>query len=229
MVTKNKKFAVWIILCLLFPWMNFAHLSAAPFSPLIKVSPQCPPMAGVRGWIPPHDSVKVIFQTEKGDIELVLFTRQAPVTSANFLKYVESLGEYGGTFYRTVKPDNQPDKKVKIEVIQGGFDLSSIDTSSIKPIPLERTNATGLSHTNGTLSMARSDPDSGTTEFFICVGDQPSLDFGGARNPDGQGFAAFGRVIRGMDVVRAIQQSAAEGQALVPAVRIIRIFTSSQP
>jgi peptidyl-prolyl cis-trans isomerase A (cyclophilin A) len=120
---------------------------------------------------------------------------------------------------------NQPDKKIKIEVIQGGFNLKNVDTGTIKPIPLERTSLTKLSHKDGTLSMARSDPDSGTTEFFICIGDQPSLDFGGQRNPDGQGFAAFGKVIQGMDVVRKIQAKPANGQALNPPVRIIWINT----
>ncbi len=168
--------------------------------------------------------VKVLLETEKGDIVVILFTDKAPATCANFLKYVKALGASGGSFYRTVTMNNQPDKKGKIEVIQGGFDLSGMDTASIRPVNLERTNVTGLSHTDGTLSMARSDPDSGTTEFFICIGDQPSLDYGGARNPDGQGFAAFGRVIRGMDVVRMIQQSPSEEQALTPPVRILRIY-----
>jgi peptidyl-prolyl cis-trans isomerase A (cyclophilin A) len=170
------------------------------------------------------DSVGVIMKTEAGNIRIVLFTKKAPVTCANFLKYAEQLGDQGGEFYRTVTMTNQPDKKVKIEVIQGGFNLKNMDTSLIRPIPLERTSLTGLSHKDGTLSMARSDPDSGTTEFFICIGDQPSLDFGGQRNPDGQGFAAFGQVVEGMDVVRKIQSGHAEGQALTPPVRIFGIF-----
>jgi peptidyl-prolyl cis-trans isomerase A (cyclophilin A) len=171
-----------------------------------------------------RDSVVVTMETEEGNLRIFLFTKEAPVTCANFLKYVEQLGDQGGEFYRTVTIANQPDKKIKIEVIQGGFNLKNMDTSTIKPIPLERTSTTKLSHKDGTLSMARSDPDSGSTEFFICIGDQPSLDFGGQRNPDGQGFAAFGQVIHGMDVVRKIQVNPAEGQALIPPVRIIRII-----
>ena len=171
-----------------------------------------------------RDSVVVTMETEEGNLRIVLFTKDAPVTCANFLKYVEELGDQGGEFYRTVTMANQPDKKVKIEVIQGGFNLKNIDTSAIEPIPLERTNITRLSHKDGTLSMARSDPDSGSTEFFICIGDQPSLDFGGQRNPDGQGFAAFGQLVSGMDVVRKIQVRPAENQALTPSVRIIRII-----
>ncbi len=148
-------------------------------------------IAGLAQSIP--DSVVVTIETEEGNIRAILFQKEAPVTCANFLKYVEELGDQGGEFYRTVTLANQPDKKVKIEVIQGGFNLKNTDTTTIKPIPLERTSVTGLSHKDGTLSMARSDPDSGSTEFFICIGDQPSLDFGGKRNPDGQGFAAFGQ------------------------------------
>jgi len=165
--------------------------------------------------------------TELGDIQAVLYLKQAPVTCANFLDYVDWIGERGGTFYRTVTPDNQPDKKVKIEVIQGGFNLDKVDSSDIQPVPLERTSKTGLSHKNGTLSMARDDPDSGSTEFFICIGDQPELDFGGKRNPDGQGFAAFGRVTSGMDIVKKIQESPSEGQVLTPPVRIIKIIRAS--
>jgi peptidyl-prolyl cis-trans isomerase A (cyclophilin A) len=169
------------------------------------------------------DSVIVTLETEEGNIRIVLFNRKAPVTCANFLTYTEQLGDHGGEFYRTVTLANQPENKIKIEVVQGGFNLKNTDTANIKPIPLERTCFTGLSHKDGTLSMAQSDPDSGSTEFFICIGDQPSLDYGGQRNPDGQGFAAFGQVIMGMDVVRRIQVHAAEGQTLTPPVRIIRI------
>jgi peptidyl-prolyl cis-trans isomerase A (cyclophilin A) len=178
-------------------------------------------IAGFAQGIP--DSMIVTMETEEGNIQIILYKKEAPVTCTNFLKYVEELGGQGGEFYRAVTMANQPDKKVKIEVIQGGFNLKNIDTSAIEPIPLERTNITRLSHKDGTLSMARSDPNSGSTEFFICIGDQPSLDFGGQRNPDGQGFAAFGQVISGMDVVRRIQTRPCEGQALTPPVKILGI------
>jgi peptidyl-prolyl cis-trans isomerase A (cyclophilin A) len=75
----------------------------------------------------------------------------------------------------------------------------------LPPIQQETTAQTGLKHLDGTISMARLEPGSATSEFFICVGDQPELDFGGKRYADGQGFAAFGRVTQGMEVVRAIQ------------------------
>jgi peptidyl-prolyl cis-trans isomerase A (cyclophilin A) len=166
----------------------------------------------------------LVMETEEGNIRIVLFTRQAPVTCANFLQYIDRVGAAGGTFYRTVTLLNQPGKAVKIEVIQGGFNLDGLDTGKIQNIPLERTTHTGLAHHDGTLSMARNGPDTGSTEFFICIGEQPSLDFGGLRNPDGQGFAAFGQVISGMDVVRKIQNRPADGQSLTPPVRIFNII-----
>jgi peptidyl-prolyl cis-trans isomerase A (cyclophilin A) len=169
-----------------------------------------------------RDSITtVVMATELGEIQVDLYLQQAPITTANFLKYVRRAADQGGSFYRTVTMANQPDKKIKIEVIQGGFTLEGIDSASIQPIPLERTNHTGVRHKNGTISMARSDPDSGSTEFFICIGDQPSLDYGGMRNPDGQGFAAFGTVTTGMDIVQRIQNSPANGQSLTPPVRIL--------
>jgi peptidyl-prolyl cis-trans isomerase A (cyclophilin A) len=166
--------------------------------------------------------VRVLVQTELGDILLEVDTTRAPATSANFLRYVDQ-GHYdGGTFHRTVKMDNQPDSPVKIEVIQAGVNPDRAK-SGFPAIPIERTSVTGLRHTDGVISMARGQPDSATSGWFICINDQPSLDFGGARNPDGQGFAAFGRVVKGMDVVRAIQRSHAEGQTLTPPVEILRI------
>jgi peptidyl-prolyl cis-trans isomerase A (cyclophilin A) len=155
-----------------------------------------------------------------GEIELLLDTTRAPATAANFLKYVENGFYQGGRFHRTVTMDNQPNNKVLIEVIQGGINPER-RSEGYPAIELERTHVTGLSHRDGTLSMARGGPDTATSDFFICIGDQPSLDFGGKRNPDGQGFAAFGRVIRGMEVVKKIQAAPAEGQRLTPAVKIL--------
>ena len=116
-------------------------------------------------------------------------------------------------------PDNQPQNDVKIEVVQASVEEAR-KSAGRSPIPLERTSSTGLSHRDGTISMARDGPDSATSSFFLCIGDQLELDFGGKRNPDGQGFAAFGRVVRGMDVVRTIQASPREEQRLEPPIRI---------
>lgn len=166
--------------------------------------------------------VRVLIATEIGDIEAEVYTTQAPTTSANFLRYVDSGYYNGGTFYRTVRGDNQPNNAIRIAVIQAGLHPWQ-ENFSFPPIPLERTSLTGILHTNGTLSMARGEPNSATSSFFICVGDQPELDFGGKRNPDGQGFAAFGRVIKGIEVVRRIHATKSEGQAIMPPVRILRV------
>ena len=172
----------------------------------------------------PGNTVHVLIQTELGYIELEVDAKNAPDSAANFLRYVDA-GHYdGGLFHRTVKlnPDNQPNNTVKIEVVQAGVNPDK-SKSGFPAIKLERTNATGLLHKNGVISMARSGPDTATSDFFICIGDQPELDFGGKRNADGQGFAAFGKVVRGMDVVKKIQQSAAEGQTLKPPIKIISV------
>ena len=161
----------------------------------------------------------VVIETELGDIEIVVDTVNAPNTAANFLRYVTGSHYTGGRFYRTVTMQNQPDDSVRIEVIQGGANPDRRD-ERYPPIALERTSVTGLSHVDGTVSMARAGPDTARAEFFICIGDQPELDFGGRRNKDGQGFAAFGRVVSGMDVVRRIHAQAAVGQRLASPVRI---------
>jgi peptidyl-prolyl cis-trans isomerase A (cyclophilin A) len=165
--------------------------------------------------------IRVLIKTEKGDIEVELEAARAPATVANFLRYVDGKLYDGGRFHRTVRADNQPDDKVKIGVIQAGL-APARQKDELPPIKLERTRDTGLKHRDGTLSMARDGPDTATADFFICVGDQPELDFGGRRNPDGQGFAAFGRVVKGMDVVRMIQAAPAEGQTLRPPVKIVK-------
>lgn len=150
------------------------------------------------------DTVKVKLETTMGDIHIDLYADKAPITVNNFLKYIDNGLMNDGAFYRVVHMQNQEQNDIKIEVIQGGISGNS-DIARYDPIPLERTSDTGLKHLDGTISMARGAPDTAGSEFFICINDQPSLDFGGMRNPDGQGFAAFGMVTKGMDVVRAIQ------------------------
>jgi len=172
------------------------------------------------------ETIRVTIETELGDIDVEVDPARAPVTAGNFLRYVDAGLYDGGSFYRTVTPENQPNDTVKIEVVQGGLtETRASDRSS--PIPLERTSGTGLRHLNGVISMARFAPDSAHSEYFICIGDQPELDFGGKRNPDGQGFAAFGLVTSGMDVVRRIQQSPAEGQSLTPPIAVNRIVRTA--
>jgi peptidyl-prolyl cis-trans isomerase A (cyclophilin A) len=165
---------------------------------------------------------KTIFKTSVGNIICEIDTIRAPVTAKNFLMHLKNGTFENALFYRVVRPDNQPVSKVKIEVIQGGL----YDDKLIEKYPViahETTMQTRLKHIDGALSMARNQPGTASTEFFICVGDQPSLDFGGSRNPDGQGFAVFGRVLSGMDVVRKIQLQKDTGQYLVEPVKILKM------
>lgn len=156
----------------------------------------------------------VLIQTELGDITVEIFEKSAPVTASNFLRYVDEGRFEESCFYRVVRMDNQPNNKIKIEVIQGGLRFTHRE-NILPSIEHETTKETGILHLNGTLSMARGKPGTAASEFFICIEDQPELDFGGKRNPDGQGFAAFGKVVKGMDVVRQIHQKPADDQMLV--------------
>lgn len=170
---------------------------------------------------PIPDTPHVVIETELGNIEVELNAKAAPLTVKNFLHYVQERLFNDGRFFRTVTLANQPDNKVRIQVIQIEADPSRTSEFA-PPIPLERTSTTGLRHLDGTLSMARDAPDTARDSFSICIGDQPELDFGGKRNPDGQGFAAFGKVVKGMDVVRKIQAAPAVGQQLRPPMLIRR-------
>ncbi|WP_167615364.1 peptidylprolyl isomerase [Maribellus sediminis] len=162
---------------------------------------------------------KVLMTTSLGKIVLEIDTVRAPVTAKNFLMHVKNGTYKDAVFYRVVRPDNQPNNAIKIEVIQGGvYDDKLID--QIPTIAHETTEMTGIKHKDGTFSMARYTPGTACSEFFICVGDQPELDFGGKRNPDGQGFAAFGQVVKGMKVVRKIQQQKDKAQYLLAPVKI---------
>jgi peptidyl-prolyl cis-trans isomerase A (cyclophilin A) len=164
----------------------------------------------------------VLMESDAGDIVLEIYEEQAPQTAKNFLRYVDEDRFEGARFYRVVHMNNQPQNEVKIEVIQGGLQDDFPD-QALPPIDHETTSVTSIKHLDGTLSMARLEPGTASSEFFICIGNQPELDFGGRRNPDGQGFAAFGKVVEGLQVVRKIQQKPAEGQFLSPVVQITSI------
>jgi len=164
----------------------------------------------------------VQIQTEVGDIVIELYPQKAPITVSNFLRYVSENRFANSWFYRVVRADNQPNNKIKIDVIQGGL-RDDDHPQMLLPIAHETTEQSGLRHEDGTLSMARNQPGTASSEFFICVGAQPELDFGGQRNPDGAGFAAFGKVIEGMDVVHKIHQSPAKEQVLEPRISITSI------
>lgn len=155
----------------------------------------------------PATPVFVEMSTELGNIVLEIDSASAPLSAGNFLALVDG-GHYdGATFYRSVTLANDRGTP-KIEVIQGGL---GDRPAPFGPIAHESTETTGLRHVDGAISMARGDVGTASSEFFICIGDQPGLDFGADRNPDRQGFAVFGRVVAGMDVVRRIQEQASDG------------------
>jgi peptidyl-prolyl cis-trans isomerase A (cyclophilin A) len=176
---------------------------------------------------PSQGEVLVRIETSLGTIDLAIDVKRAPVSAANFLKYVDGGFYDGGTINRAVRADNTVRRDVKIEVIQFQID-SARRRQQFAPIPPERTSVTGLKHVDGAVSMARSGPDTARASFFIVIGDQPELDYGGKRNPDGQGFAVVGRVVDGKDVVRAIHrsptgQSGAYGtETLDPPIKVLK-------
>jgi peptidyl-prolyl cis-trans isomerase A (cyclophilin A) len=156
----------------------------------------------------PDRVCRVVIDTALGPIGVLLELGRAPVSAGDFLKYVDRGLYAGGAFYRTVRPDDDP-APVKIEVVQGGL---TDESRFLAPIAHEPTSQTGLRHRNGTFSIARGEVGTGTAgAFFICIGDQPQLDFGGKRNPDGQGFAAFGHVTSGMKLVREMGAMKTQG------------------
>ncbi len=171
---------------------------------------------------------RVLLQTEMGDILIEVYKDKAPVSAADFLYYVDE-GLYDGQgFYRAVRPETDP-RQMGMQLIQGGrLDLEMITA----PIDHESTKMTGLSHVDGAVSIAREEPGTGSAAFFfISIGENKFLDYGGSRNPDGQGYAVFGRVVKGMDVVRAIQMQetgrptndpATQGQFLTKPVIITK-------
>jgi peptidyl-prolyl cis-trans isomerase A (cyclophilin A) len=157
----------------------------------------------------------ILIETDYGNIEAVLYVDRAPITANNFLRYIKEDHLRDARLYRVVRlsPDNQPDNEVKIEVVQGGL-YDDDHPDHLPAIEHETTEQTGIKHLDGTLSMARWGPGTATIDFSICVGDQPELDYKGRRNSDGWGFAAFGRVVKGMEVVHKIHRLKAKGQYL---------------
>lgn len=167
-----------------------------------------------------QDAPRVVIETDAGRMVVELDLARAPLSTCNFLSYVTD-GDYdGGRFFRTVVRATNTGNPHPIDVIQAATPRGD-DDDLRPPIPLERTRDTGLSHVAGTISMARDGPDTATSSFFIVTQAAPALDFGGGRNPDGQGFAAFGRVVEGLDVARRIQMSPANSEErLTPPVAI---------
>lgn len=177
----------------------------------------------------PVELPRVILQTSEGAITLELDVKRAPVTAANFLRYVDQKRLDGTFFYRAMKIGEGQG------LIQGG--AQGDPKRVLPPIPHEPTSATGIVHGPGTLSMARYAPGSATADFFITLGPVPSFDADPKAPGDNAGFAAFGHVVEGMDIVRRIVdaptsptegEGAMRGQMLSPQVRIITARRASQ-
>ena len=150
-----------------------------------------------------HKNPHIEIQTELGEIEIELYQQQAPGSVAAFLSYIDSGYFKNSSFYRVLNDENQPSNAPKSELIQGGL-WGTGRKKKIPGIPHETTQQTKILHKNGVISLARLEPGSASTEFFICVGDQPGFDYGGENNPDKQGYAAFGKVVNGMEVIMKI-------------------------
>jgi peptidyl-prolyl cis-trans isomerase A (cyclophilin A) len=166
----------------------------------------------------------VVIQTGYGEIELELYANQAPKTVQAFLSYIDSGYYKNSQFYRVLTIENQPSNAPKTELIQGGIWKTNYARASTLPgIPHESTQQTGIEHKDGTMSLARGAPGTAGSEFFICLGRQKGLDAGGENIADRQGFAAFGRVVKGMSVVRKIYKQREAEQYFRPPIPIYNI------
>lgn len=174
---------------------------------------------------PPGDTrrVEVVIETGEGDIEIELYGDKAPVSVWAFLAIVDKNLYDNTSFYRVLNIDNQASNAFKAEILQGGIWNRRKKRPELPLISHESTNQTGIKHLRGTVSLAREEPGTASSEFFICMSDQPGLDFGGANNPDGQGYAAFGKVTKGMDVVNKIYRKPESDQYFEPPVPIFSI------
>ena len=178
-------------------------------------------VAATRPRAAPAQAVRTRVETGLGSFVIEVDPEVAPVSVAHYLAHVDRGLLDGGAVYRIVTLANQaPETRHKIEVVQWGMNRPDDKPPPLPPIVHETTRQSGLRHLDGTVSMARAQPGSATAEYFVCVGDQPELDFGGGRNPDGLGFAAFGRVVEGMDVIRALHLRGEADQYLAQPIRV---------
>ena len=146
-----------------------------------------------------ESGVRVELDTQLGPIRVEVLPQAAPLSACDFLAYTDRGLYSNASFYRVVRLDNDHGSP-KIEVVQGGL---PDDAKGLPPIKHETTQQTGLKHVDGALSLARGAVGTGgASAFFIVIGNQPGLDYGAMRNKDGQGFAVFGRVVSGMDIVK---------------------------
>ncbi len=166
----------------------------------------------------------VVIRTPEGNIVIELYARQAPKTTAAFLAIVDKDIYDNGSFYRVLRTTNQPSNAFKAELLQGGLWNRRRKRPELPLVPHESTRQTGIKHLTGVVSLARNEPGTGSSEFFICMADQPGLDFGGENNEDGQGYAAFGKVKEGMDIVYRIYNKPETDQYLDPPIPFISVY-----
>lgn len=165
----------------------------------------------------------VLIETDQGDIEVELYPEKAPKTVTAFFANIEAGIYKDGSFYRVLKNENLP-AEYNQGLIQGGvFHAKPGLVPGLKKVEHESPRQTGLTHETGTISMARTTPGSATSEFFICIGNQSQFDSSSRGNSDGLGYAAFGRVVEGMKVVKKIQNMRSTGESFNSPVKIIRI------
>lgn len=204
------------------PLLLFAPLMAhGQDAPSVPAPVAAPPVAAPK---PRPATVRVTMMTGEGPITLELEKERAPLTTANFLKYADTKRLDGSVFYRALN------LAPGYGLVQGG--LQNDPRKLLKPVPHEPTSKTGLTHGEGTISMARREPGSATADFFIVLGDMKSLDADPAAPGDNQGFAAFGKVVEGMDVVKRIlaaptsataREAAMKGQMIAAPIRIVSV------
>jgi peptidyl-prolyl cis-trans isomerase A (cyclophilin A) len=187
-------------------------ISPAPADPKLDLAP---------------GEIAVGIETLLGTFYIAVDPKRAPITATNFLRYVDAKLYDWGRFHRATRPDNYtpaPPNRPMMNIIQGGINPAKRN-EGFPAIPLERTTLTGIKHVAGVVSMARGTAaDTATSDFFVLLDDQPSLDYGGLRFDDGQGGGAFGHVVSGLDVVKKIQQQPVDGQNLSGPVIIRRVW-----
>jgi len=200
-------------------------LETAPLAIVDKITGAPAPAPDPKFDLAPGE-IAVGIETSLGTFYIAVDPKRAPITATNFLRYVDAKLYDWGRFHRATRPDNYtaaPPNRPMMNIIQGGINPAKRN-EGFDPIPLERTTLTGIKHIVGVVSMARGTPDSATSDFFVLLDDQPSLDYGGLRFDDGQGGGAFGHVVSGLDVVKKIQQQPVDGQNLSGPVTIRRVW-----
>lgn len=189
-----------------------AALPAAAQTPAVPAAAPTPATPAAPAGPPPvpAGAVRIRIATGAGPILVDLYADKAPITCRNFLKYVDGKLYDNAYIYRAVKVAGEP----LFGLVQGGLHPTA---PRLKPIAHESTALTGLSNTDGAISMAREAPGTATSDFFFCVGDASGLDFDPkTKDP---GFAAFGKVVQGMDIVKKILLSPTAGAARTPSMK----------